>query len=212
MATDFEKLRNYVLEAEEPKYLAPEGQVRLDVISEVLNGSPTNSANNLKNFSLDLSMDQFKQKLEMFVGTAPNFMKLELYDQTGTQKVADLDNANAKLGDYQPRGGMKIYVVDTDPNNTIKQLQDTTDVEKYTMSEEEYNKREGTYRKWKEQSKAANPPAATAAEEMPDFKIGDRCQFVEGERRGTVMYVGPLEGQKGYWVSCTRGILFLLVG
>lgn len=33
----------------------------------------------------------------------------------------------------------------------------THKIEKYTMSEEDYNKRDGTYRKFKESQKAQNP-------------------------------------------------------
>jgi tubulin-folding cofactor B len=53
---------------------------------------------------------------------------------------------------------MKIFVIDLDPSNTVKQLTDTSnEVERFTLSDEDYNKREGTYRKWKEEHPDAVP-------------------------------------------------------
>lgn len=61
--SDGEILRNYVLGGEESKQIGPEGQIRLDVISEVLNGSPSNSSNNWKNFPATMTIPQFKAKV-----------------------------------------------------------------------------------------------------------------------------------------------------
>ncbi len=61
--TEGEALRAYVLAGTESEQKAPEGQVRLDIISEVLNKTPTNSANNWKNFAISLTIDKFKQKV-----------------------------------------------------------------------------------------------------------------------------------------------------
>jgi hypothetical protein len=41
---------------------------------------------------------------------------------------------------------MEIHVVDTDPKNTVAELQDTSKIEKYVMSDEKYNDRDNTYR------------------------------------------------------------------
>jgi hypothetical protein len=67
MESDGEALRNYVLAGVEPKQQAPEGQVRLDVISQVLNGDVSNSANNWKNFAVTLTVADFKKKVGTFV-------------------------------------------------------------------------------------------------------------------------------------------------
>jgi hypothetical protein len=67
------------------------------------------------------------------------------------------------------------------------------------MSDEKYEQREMTYKKWKESQKAA-----PKEEEFPTHvKVND---FVEvnsddGTKEGTVMYVGAVDGAKGFWVS-----------
>eukprot|EP01118_Nematostelium_gracile_P018717 TRINITY_DN842_c0_g1_i2.p1 TRINITY_DN842_c0_g1~~TRINITY_DN842_c0_g1_i2.p1 ORF type:complete len:262 (-),score=86.43 TRINITY_DN842_c0_g1_i2:73-828(-) len=199
---DYQALRGYVLGAEDPKQIAPEGQVRLDVISEVLNGSVSNSANNWKNFQLDVSVSDFKKKLELFVGTAPQYQRLELYNPDGTL-FTTIEDDEKKLQDFQPQNGMKIFVKDTDPNNQIANLQDTSKVEKYTMSDESYSNREVTYKKWKEQNPTAKPESATIPE---GWKIGDRCEVdaqsgSDLKRRGTVKFLGQIDGQAGFWVG-----------
>ena len=62
-----EELKGYVLGGVEPKQQAPEGQVRLDVVSEVLNGNISNSANNWKNFPISISIVDFKKKVEIII-------------------------------------------------------------------------------------------------------------------------------------------------
>lgn len=44
------------------------------------------------------------------------------------------------LGFYSPQDGYFIYVVDNNPNSLLKELEDLSQVEKYVMSEEDYNK------------------------------------------------------------------------
>ena len=106
--------------------------------------------------------------MELFVGTAPQYQILELYNADGTLFVA-IDGDDKKLDSFQPQNGMKIFVKDIDPNNQIANLQDTSQVEKYTMSDDSYASREGTYKKWKEQ----NPTTKTDSAAIPEsWKIG----------------------------------------
>ncbi|XP_040967348.1 tubulin-folding cofactor B isoform X2 [Gossypium hirsutum] len=53
----------------------------------------------------------------------------------------------------------RIHIIDLDPSPVTSGgwLEDTSLVEKYSISEDEYNKRSGTFRKFKEQM--ANPSA-----------------------------------------------------
>ena len=52
-----------------------------------------------------------------------------------------------------------MYVVDDDPNSLSANgwLEDVSKVKKYVMSDEEYERREGTYRKWKQEQLAKDP-------------------------------------------------------
>jgi len=110
-------------------------------------------------------------------------------------------------------------------------LEDVSKVKKYVMSEEDYNKRSGTLREWIKEQKSANPnwqaprggsgkdgasgsdstsststsindSAPSGVESVEGMKVGDRCECMPGSRRGTVVYIGEVEGlAPGYWVS-----------
>jgi len=164
---------------------APEGQVRLAVSHSVLMGNE-----NYKNFPLNSTISQFKQKLQLTVGTDPIFMKLELKDKGIT--LATLDDDNALLSSYKPQNGMEIHVIDTDPKATIAALTDASNAEKYVMSDEKYHQREDTVLKHKEQ------------ELQRKFAIGEECRVLSEDNKSKnakVAYVGGIEGAKGVWVG-----------
>ena len=50
-----------------------------------------------------------------------------------------MDDDLKPLGFYSPMDGYTIHVVDTDPNSILSQLEDLSQVEKYVMSDEDYN-------------------------------------------------------------------------
>lgn len=126
-----------------------------------------------------------------------------------------------------------MHIIDTDPTSVSANgwLEDTSKVAKYVMSDEDYEKREDTYRKYKQQKlkedptwtlekelaarrgQPYEPPAASRgktddeehmAEEARGIEMGARCEVasVEGSKRGVVRYVGKCEGLPlGYWVG-----------
>lgn len=111
-------------------------------------------------------------------------------------------------------------------------LEDVSKVEKYVMSDEAYAERDNTYRKYKEARLAADPTwtlqkemaaRKTASAGLPQagppaqqqqaldeqhqaaeaaaIQVGSRCE-VDGGKRGTVHYVGHVEGLPlGHWVG-----------
>uniref|UniRef100_A0A0D3AES6 CAP-Gly domain-containing protein n=1 Tax=Brassica oleracea var. oleracea TaxID=109376 RepID=A0A0D3AES6_BRAOL len=102
-------------------------------------------------------------------------------------------------------------IVDLDPSSvtTGGWLEDTSLVETYNISEEDYAKRTGeffyclelvfhipdSFRKLKEKRVSQNPAAS-------EVKVGDRCQVEAGEKIGVVKYVGRAESLgPGYWVG-----------
>ncbi|KAF2585220.1 hypothetical protein F2Q70_00037551 [Brassica cretica] len=105
----------------------------------------------------------------------------------------------------------RLHIVDLDPSSvtTGGWLEDTSLVETYNISEEDYAKRPGeffyclelvfhipdSFRKLKEKRVSQNPAAS-------EVKVGDRCQVEAGEKRGVVKYVGRAESLgPGYWVG-----------
>ena len=125
-----------------------------------------------------------------------------------------------------------VHVIDTDPMSLASQgwLEDTSKVEKYVMSDADYDARENTYRKFKQEKLKEDPTwtlekeiakrrgvpytaedsAATVeddehqAEEASHLRQEERCEVVtqEGCKRGRIKYIGKCEGlPKGYWVG-----------
>lgn len=118
-----------------------------------------------------------------------------------------------------------IHVVDVDPNSCSANgwLEDVSKVEKYQISEEDYNARDNTYRKFKEEKLKEDPTWTLQKEiakrtgkeykepisdeeylaaEAQSVTVGSRCEVYPGGKRGQVMYVGKVEGiPLGYWVG-----------
>ncbi len=63
---------------------------------------------------------------------------------------------NQTLHHYGCKDDFTIHVEYTGPN-TVGQWEDVSKVEKYTISEEDYNKRDDTFRKFKEEMQKVNP-------------------------------------------------------
>ena len=131
----------------------------------------------------------------------------------------ELADNSKKLGYYSPMNGMTLHVFDTDPHSMSRHggFEDVSLVEKYRMSDEMYEAREGTLRQWKKEQQALDPnfkykhktlfgldddatPETDGVEFVPpteesvkDMKVGDRCQVKPGDRRGEVMWLGEFK-------------------
>lgn len=173
-----------------------------------------------------------KQKLCSHSGTNPSAMVLQLKNER-ERLIAVLDDDTRKLGFYSPMDGYILHIIDTDPTSVSANgwLEDTSKVAKYVMSDEDYDKRENTYRRFKlerlredptwtlEKEIAARrgvpyqPPAAPAskvddadhmAEEAQSLTVGARCEVAtaEGTKRGVIKYIGKCDGLPlGWWVG-----------
>lgn len=86
--------------------------------------------------------------LERRFGSSADTMTLELRDST-EQHLCVMGNDAESLAHYGPQEGYTIHVVDSAPSSLLSQLEDVSQVEKYQISEEEYNKRDDTFRKFK---------------------------------------------------------------
>ena len=146
--------------------------------------------------------------------------------------IGELSDDNKMLGYYSVTSGMEIHVLDTDPYSLSRGggLTDTSLIEKYKMTEEAYDQREGTLRDYIRKQKAINPnfkmkpkvkdglnesstftpmgggdssmDPPPGPESVEGITIGSRCEVYPGARRGTIRYIGEVDGLKsGYWVS-----------
>merc|ERR1711904_389335 len=174
------------------------------------------SHSNLKAKFIELRLDkhmtilEVMEKLRRHTGSGVDNMMLQLYNQA-QQLVCTLDDPDRKLGYYSPEDGYGIHIVDSNPHSLSAGggLEDVSLVKKYEISEEAYNKREGTARKWMQEQKAKDPtwtiqkemmrrkdPNWVPPNEVPDpdhmqeeaskINIGDRCEVQPGGRRGEV--------------------------
>ncbi|XP_078443740.1 tubulin folding cofactor B isoform X2 [Wolffia australiana] len=164
---------------------------------------------NLKTFSDevrfwgDATIAAVKDKLWKKCGTSVESMRLELYDHSGI-KISDLSDDSKPLG-------YRLHIVDLDPSSLTSGgwLEDTSLVQKYTISDEAYNKLGGNFRKFRE--KLAGSGSVTSGKKLPDnymeefcsnIKVGDRCEIEAGEKRGVVRFVGKAETlTPGFWVG-----------
>ena len=119
-----------------------------------------------------------KEKLATHCGTNASAMRLQLFHESAPRTTSrseercasgkksqqnvlmtEISNDDAKLGYYSPLDGMRLHVIDTDPMSVSANgwLEDLSKVEKYVMSDEAYEKREGTYRQWARKKREEDP-------------------------------------------------------
>jgi tubulin-folding cofactor B len=220
-------LRDYVTSRDESRYdgLA-EGNLRLDVTHSNL----VQRWHDIL-FSEDMTVLQAKEKLYRHGGTPCAWQ--ELYLRRGGSDTVYLMDENKTLGYYGARSGMEIHIKDLDPHSISKHggLEDVSQVEKYEMPDEEYDKLKNSVRAIKREEAAraaakkkaeaaaraeageegeelggdnaesAKPLEMTIEEAQAAFPVGSRCEVDPGARRGEVCHVGHIINAKGVWIG-----------
>ncbi len=142
-------------------------------------------------------------------------------------QICEMPDNHRMLGYYSVVSGMEIHVVDTDPFSLSRGggLTDTSLIQKYTMADEDYDKRKGTVRDFIKEKRKNDPnykvkpkstPSTAAgamgaeerapapgAESVEGIAVDMRCEVQPGARRGTVRFVGEIKEIKagGHWVG-----------
>jgi len=169
---------------------------------------------------LHCTIAAIKDRLYLHGGTGAGFQRLVL-KQDG-QTLCVMDDDTKMLGYYGVTSGMNIHIVDMDPHSYSKDggLENVNLVEKYVMSDEDYEKRENALRNYKKkmrekdpywtflpenrrEPKNKNPPGPDSVKVISG-QIGERCQIQPGSRRGVVAWTGCGEESgigNGYWVG-----------
>eukprot|EP00250_Pteridium_aquilinum_P002153 c12358_g1_i1 orf=438-1178(-) len=149
-------------------------------------------------FALQTSIEAVKERLSQNSGTAVSGMLLQLFDERD-HKICDMVDDRRPLGFYSPMNGYRIHIVDLDPASFTANgwLEDTSLVEKYTISDEDYDKRQDTFRKFKEKIKAEGlmwnqqqMDESSLEDHTAAIQVGDRCEINPGGKRGVVKFVG----------------------
>ncbi len=68
-----------------------------------------------------------------------------------------MDDMMKSLSEYNAQDGYTIHVLDLNPNSVLKEIEDVSQIEKYTISEQKYNNRQDNFRKFKQKLLADNP-------------------------------------------------------
>merc|ERR1711998_297932 len=167
------------------------------------------SHSNLKAKFMEIRLDkhmtilEVTEKLRRHSGTGADSMVLQLYNNA-QQLVCQLDDLDRKLGYYSPEDGYGIHIIDSNPHSASAGgwLENVNLVKKFEISEEAYNKRENTTRKWMQKTKEADPTWTIQKEMMrrkdptwqPPNEVSDP-EFMAEE-------AGKVEELKlGYWVG-----------
>ncbi|GAB6020666.1 hypothetical protein CHUAL_003336 [Chamberlinius hualienensis] len=168
-----------------------------------------------KRFQKSITIADLKGRLELLTGVNNNSMRIELYDKT-KNFITEINNDDALLGSYPVDDGMILHVIGKGPVDDIQ----LSKVEKLTLSEDEYSKRNDTVRAYlirnrmgqysedATDSGSAAEKAKKAEEEdehlAKSITIDSRCEVsLPGQppKRGTVKYVGKVHFKPGYWIG-----------
>ena len=143
-------------------------------------------------------------------GTLPEYMKLKLLKKD-QQPIFIIDEEKC-LGDFSVEDYDTIHVIDSNPNSVMVQnnFDDVSTVNKYEISEVDYEKRNDTVRKFRQ--KLAKDPdylkmiqenkGNNYEEEASKIELNSRCQLGDGISRGEVKFVGLVIGYGyGFYVG-----------
>jgi len=193
-------MKDYVTAHDETKYdYQAEGCVRLDVTHSNL----VQRWHSIMFFRESTILD-VKEKLYRHGGTGVSCA--ELYLRRGYDTIFMYDQYKT-LRDYRAENDMEIHIKDTDTQSLSRNggLEDVSQVEKYQMTDADYDRRENTVRKqkaaaWQTSVKPSErPETPNNVEEL--YPLDARCEVNPGGRRGTVVYVGTIDGLSGTWIG-----------
>ena len=115
-------------------------------------------------FDLHDTIGDLRQRIHQKSGTPPQYQRLlflrgNVVESGVLHDVAPGCDDDRMLGYYSPTNGMTVHCIDTDPNSGSRggRYEDTSLVEKYRMTDEEYDQRKGTLRDWGRRQREADP-------------------------------------------------------
>ncbi|BES93034.1 CAP-Gly domain [Nesidiocoris tenuis] len=167
-----------------------------------------------KRYHKGITVLELKGKLEVITGANAATMKIKVFSKTD-ELVCELSDGNALLGSYPIDDGMRLHVED---QFLLRKQLDEFQVEKFELSQEEYDKRSDTVRSFlkrnrlgkfdeeemKKKQVEKEKEEELEKEHMKTITVGSRCQTqVPGQptRRGAVKFVGSVKFSPGNWVG-----------
>lgn len=170
----------------------------------------------VRRFNRGITIAEFKCKLELVIGIPASSMELQLFS-TQDKFLLKLEDNDALLGSYPVDDDCRIHVIDRSGGQSTE-FSDLSQVEKFEISDDAYEKRSDSVRsflkkkklgRFNEENKMKQEEEKEAAEEKEkapcaNITTGSRCQVkVVGQptKLGTVMYVGTTDFKPGLWVG-----------
>jgi tubulin-folding cofactor B len=111
-------------------------------------------------FYLSDTVHTLRSRIHQKTGTPADFQHLQIISAgICLYEIPPEYNENAKLGFFSLEHGMRVHCIDLDPHSGSAggKYEDTSLVEKYKMSDEEYHGRKGTLKDWERQQKEKDP-------------------------------------------------------
>jgi tubulin-folding cofactor B len=127
-------------------------------------------------FDLHDTLYLLRTRIHRKTGTPPVFQHLQV--QSAGQLLCDIPPStddDLQLGYFGLKHGMEVHCVDLDPNSKSKggQFEDVSLVEKFKMSEEEYDSRKGTLRDWEREQRAKDSTFTLAKHAREHREMGE---------------------------------------
>eukprot|EP00792_Barthelona_sp_PAP020_P003900 TRINITY_DN1744_c0_g1_i1.p1 TRINITY_DN1744_c0_g1~~TRINITY_DN1744_c0_g1_i1.p1 ORF type:complete len:247 (+),score=70.80 TRINITY_DN1744_c0_g1_i1:37-741(+) len=156
-------------------------------------------------FYHSFTIGYIKEIVSNKTGTSISHMRLILRDRDNND-LCTLDDDDMQLGFYSPMDGMILHCVDSDKTSITNEIAftDISTVEKFEISEAEYEKRNDSFRAFKRRNpkmfeKKCNEEEIVAPS---DWKVGDRVEIKPADHRGTIRYIGSVSGlNDGDWIG-----------
>ncbi|CAO3686274.1 unnamed protein product [Umbelopsis vinacea] len=176
--------------------------------------STDENVNSERRLDKGLTILDLKYKLEPITGIPAATQSISLYN--GEIFIGKIDNESSMLGAYPVEDYMRIHVTDLNPHRLKNQYNDTSLVEKFELTEDEYAKRTDTVLAFKQRNKLGRfsdeaSEASDASERVQEqaskvISIGDRCEIQLTEdaamrKRGCVRFIGSTSFQTGVWIG-----------
>ena len=146
------------------------------------------------------TVDDLRQRIHQKSGTPPHHQHLQL-KSGGSVFYEILPNTESErlLGYYNLPLGANVHCIDINPHSSSAggAYEDTSLVEKYRMTDEEYDKRKGTLRDWGRQKKDNDPGFSLKKHAR------EHAQLVEARR----LYRESGEVKNGFEIDESNGII-----
>ncbi|KAJ2359129.1 hypothetical protein IWW50_003982 [Coemansia erecta] len=173
----------------------------------------SNKVRTERRFPRATTLAELHSRLEPIVGIASSAQHLTLHLENNPEQSTEITDATlATIPDYSV-----LHVVSTHPTAQLD-FDDLSQVEKYEMPDDEYDRKSHTVRAFKRRhniGRFADNKSDMSIDQEDEFEesakgvcVGQRCEVAMAEeeeevmrRRGCVRFVGRTQFRQGFWVG-----------